>query len=245
MPINTPTLTLADNGNGTGVTATVAGSTAGSTNTLYAASWSGGFVPAAFANSGNRIGDGNIAAALANGYHWAYVLSTLAAESAISLVHGVRATSGAAGEFDQKLDGVVAKIQTLALSGYTAADVLKRKFPWNRNSPSRGIFVTPLADEFRYVLNQADDFRDSIQVTTVNPSNQDLEGGIQAHLMIRQQLVNAFLPNHGNPALAGVSVVHDVEVRPGPVFDARSFEAHFDVSIIVVIPVSRRTRGLV
>lgn len=245
MPINTPTLALADNADGSGVTATVAGSTAGSTNALYAAPWSGGFVPAAFATAWNRIGDGNIVANLAAGYHWCHVLSTLAAESAISLVRGIRATSGAAAEFDQKLDGVVAKIQTLSLSGYTSADVLKRKFPWNRNSPGAGIFVTPLSDEFRYVLNQADDFNDAIQVTTVKASNEDLVNGIPAHLMVRQQLVNSLLPNHGNPALAGVSVVHDVTVRPGPIFDARTFEAHFDVSVIVVIPASRRTRGLV
>src|SRR5687767_14210717 len=143
MPINTPTLALADNGKGTGGTTTISGATAGSTNTVYTAPWSGGLIAAAWTNRGSRSGNGTLAVSVANGYYWAYVQSTLAAESAVSTVVGFRVTSGSSSVFERCLNAIAARLQALSLSGIAASSIVVRKLPWNRNQVMPGLFVTP------------------------------------------------------------------------------------------------------
>lgn len=250
MPLNVPTLTLADNGNGTGAVATIAGATPGTTNAVYAAAWNGGFVPAAFASFGSRVGDGTVALALSNGYHWCYVLSTLAGESAISLVKGIRATSGLAAIFDQCMDAIVAKIQALSLPfPWAAAAVKKYKVPFNRNmlgdGVDAGIFVAPANERINPVLNCADDFGEGIGITVARKGNQDLTAHLSAELLCRQQLANALLPSHGEQALPGVPDIYDVQIEPGPVIDPGAFLAQYDIGSLTVRCLNRRTRGLV
>lgn len=69
-PPATPSLTVVDNGNGTGATATIAGSDAGSTERVYYGK--PGAIGATFAS---RAGDGSIVLALADGMWAAYVVS--------------------------------------------------------------------------------------------------------------------------------------------------------------------------
>lgn len=244
-----PTLTLADNADGTG-TATVAGATSGSTNALYAAPWGGGFVPSDFTPAGSRVGNGTIAIALAAGYYWCYVLSTLSGQTAISLVHGLRITDGELSIHEQCLDAAAAKIAALDMEPpWTAIKIIKQKFPWNRGvllekDELAAIWVTPLNDQIRPVLNQADDFGLGVQITAAQKTNQHLTDGLTADLLCRQQLINAFLPVAGQAALAGVAEVHDVRIEPGPVIDPAAFGAQYDVSAFVIRCFNRRTRGL-
>lgn len=250
MPLAVPTLTLADNGDDTGAVATIAGATAGTTNAVYAAPWHGGFVPAAFASYGSRSGNGTVDLALAAGYWWVYVLSTLAAESAISLVRGLRVTTGDLSIFEQCLDGVVAKLQALTLpSPWESAAIVKQKVPWNRGMVSltkdASIFVTPINEQFASVLNTADDFGAGVQVTLVRKGNQHLTDHLSAELLCRQQVANALLPSHGEQALPGVPDVYDVRIEPGPVIDAGAFLAQYDVGALVIRCLNRRSRGLV
>lgn len=247
MPLNVPTLTLADNANGTGAVATIAGSTGGTTNTVYAAAWNGGFVPAAYASFGSRVGDGTVALALSNGYHWSYVLSTLAGESAISLVKGIRATSGLAAIFDQCMDAIVAKIQSLTLpSPWLAANVKRYKVPFNRNmltdSVAAGIFVAPANERIAGAMNDADDFGLGIGVTVARKGNQDLTANLSAELLCREQIQNALLPSRGQPALAGVDDVYDVQIEPGPVIDPGAFLAQYDIGGFTARCINRRNR---
>lgn len=250
MPLAVPTLTLVDNEDDTGCVATIAGATAGTTNDVYAAPWHGGFVPAAFASYGSRSGNGAVALALAAGYWWAYVLSTLAGESAISLVGGIRVTTGDLSIFEQCLDGIVAKLQTLTLpSPWESAAVVKQKVPWNRGMVSltkdASIFVTPQSEQLTPILNTADDFGEGVQVTLVRKGNQHLTENLSAELRCRQQVANALLPAHGEQALPGVPDIYDVRIEPGPVLDAGAFQAQYDVGALVVRCLNRRSRGLV
>jgi hypothetical protein len=252
MPaVNTPTLTLADSANGTGAVATVAGSTAGSTNTIFAANWLGGFVPQAYASYGSRTGDGAVSLALAVGYWFIYCRSTMAAlDGAVSLVGGVRATSGATAIFDQCLDAIVAKIQALSLpSPWTSARVYRLKVPWTRgyitDSVKAAIWVSPLSDQFKQSTNQSDDWGLGCQVTAANVTNMDLTTGLPAHLLCRQQLVNCLLPRAGEAALAGVTEVMNVVIEPGPVLDAGGFQQNFDTGAIVARCFTRQNRTLI
>jgi hypothetical protein len=88
-PPATPTMTATDNGDGTGAVATIAGSTAGSTNRVYTVPAAGG----SWTLSGTRTGDGVVALTLAAGVYFAYVLSTSGGGSAVSTVATIRVSA--------------------------------------------------------------------------------------------------------------------------------------------------------
>src|ERR1700733_10876180 len=78
MSLTTPALTVDDNGDGSGATATIAGSA--STNTLYFAPYSGLQTTLVWYSIGSRTGDGTIDAVPMSTYgitgqYWWYVLS--------------------------------------------------------------------------------------------------------------------------------------------------------------------------
>lgn len=248
MPL-TPTITLTDNADGTGAVCAISGSTGGSTNEVFAASWAGGFVPAAFQSKGSRSGDGNVSLAMSAGYHWVYVKSTHSGDEVVSLIKGLRVTDGEAAVFDQCLDAAVAEIQALQLPAPWGSEaVAKRKFPWNRGMLAGGekalVLVTPLNDRTRQVLNQSDDFEYGIQITAAVKSNEHLTEYLSADLLCRQQLMNAFFPVAGQAALSGVSQIYNVTVESGPVIDPASFDRMYDVSAFIIRCFERRTRGI-
>lgn len=77
-----PTLTFSDAGNGTGGTATIAGSDVGTTNTIYVSLISS---PLSFASAGSRSGNGTVTLSLGAGTYIGYVVSTSGAFSSRSL----------------------------------------------------------------------------------------------------------------------------------------------------------------
>lgn len=248
--VNTPTISLTDNADGTGAVVTVAGSTSGSTNAILAAQWAGGFVGQSYASYGSRTGDGTVTLALGPGYWHVYCRSTKAAlDGAVSLVGGVRVTEGEEAVWFQCLDAIVAKLQALSLPPpWQSEPIVSRRFPWNRGTITpdikAGIFVPPLSDQYRQSTNQSDDWGLGCQVTAVQASNMGLVSGMSAHLLCRQQLVNALLPVAGQAALAGVSDVMNVIIEPGPVIDPAAFQNQYDVGAIVARCITRQARVL-
>lgn len=246
MPLATPTITLADNEDGTGAVATIAGSTAGATNTVYGADWSGGMIGAAFASLGSRVGDGAVALAVANGYHWAYVVSTKAGEDGVaSLVEGYRTTSGDPSVYEQCLDAVLAKLQAITLAGIDPANIVRRKLPWDRRITLPGIVVSPPRDSEQPVNSGQNDLAYDCLITVVRASNEDLTTNLGAHLTWRETIGDAFQPVAGQAALSGVDAVHDVQVIHGPVFDGGSFQLGEDAMQLTIRCIHRRNRGLV
>lgn len=253
MAINTPTLSLVDNADGTGAVATVGNATVGTTNTIYVADWSGGMVGATFASKGSRTGSGTISVSVLDGHHWAYVVSASGPDIAVSLVQGFRTTSGADAIYFQILEAVQAKIDALAFNSIDKLLIdsvteqittYVSKFPWNRNDMRRGIHITPTRETIERVVNSSDDFAFGVQVTVVQASNQDLTTGIEEEMELRQRLIGAFQPTPTQEPLAGVSDVFDVVIEPGPVFDPSSFLNQHDVQALLLRFKVRRQRGL-
>lgn len=235
-----PTVTVADNGDGTGGVVTIAGSTAGSSNTFYAAPWSGGFVPAAFTLQGSRVGDGSLPVALASGLYWGLVRSNVGGRIVDSLPGGFRLTSGDDSVYYRCLSAVAARLGALGLSGIAGASIIVRKTPWNRNLAVPGIFVTPSSEaHIEPATNLRDDVSYGVQLTLVRASNQELSANLATELSWREQVSRAFREN----TLAGVDEVYTVRIEPGPVIDVASFAAQYDVQTLVLRCVARETRG--
>lgn len=73
----TPTLSVVDNGDGTGAVATIVGSTAGSTNTVSTAPWSNAGNDLSWTAAPARIGDGAVSLSLPDGFYAARCASVL------------------------------------------------------------------------------------------------------------------------------------------------------------------------
>lgn len=135
-PPNTPTLALSDNADGTGAVASIAGSSAGSTNAVYTSPVPTGSGALVWSLGGTRTGDGAVPLSLNDGYYLAYCESTLAGLAAPpSDTYALRTTGGAssprsiaaAGHFATALDGVAWLIASSsnfqALVGANSPDV--------------------------------------------------------------------------------------------------------------------------
>lgn len=236
----TPTLSLSDNGDGTGAMATIAGSSLGATNTVYTAPWLGGLAAATWTSQGSRVGDGTLNLAVDVGAYWAYVQSTLAGESAVSAVVGFHATSGNESVWERCLAAVAAKLQGLSLSGIAPSSIVVRKLPWNRNQIMPGLFVTPTQETLSPATNLRDDVGYGVQLTLVRASNQELTESLSTELSWREQISRAFRES----ALAGVDEVFTVRIEPGPIVDPASFAAQYDVQTLVVRCMAREIRGV-
>ena len=235
-----PTITAADNRDGTGAVVSITGGDAGSTHTLYAASWSGGLKAASFASVGSRTGNGLVTVA-GLGYRWLYCVAEAAGAYALSSMIGYRATSGDDDLFSQCLDAVTDKLKAMSFEGITSDKIAKQKLPWNFEKISEGIFVSPVAEKFGTEFNNAYDIGYGVQITTFAASNASLTGNLSRHLMWRQQIRDAF-HNQPLPGLAEVGYIAKVE--PGPVIDIGAWKDQFDAGVWVVRPISREHHGI-
>jgi len=234
----TATLAVIDNEDGT-ATATVGGSTSG-TNTLYVARWRAGLIGVAWASAGTRTGDGTITATLSPGLYWGYVANA----GGSARVVGFRVTDGESPLYQQILDAVADKVGALSLSGLVSSEVFVRKLPWNKNSVEPGIHITPTRETIEQVVTSHDDFGYGVQVTIVQPSNQNLTKNLETELDWRRSLIQAFQPTHVQLPLPGVGEVFDVRVEPGPVIDPSTFLLQHDVQAVLLRFFTREVRGL-
>lgn len=120
-----PTLTVADNANGT-ATATIASGGAGAVNTVYSQKIDPSFATAAWVNSGNRTGNGTVPLTFSNGCYFGQVRTDggLVSEA---IYFGV--TDGTKSLYQQILEAVQARILLLDLSGVLDANVVIREWP--------------------------------------------------------------------------------------------------------------------
>jgi hypothetical protein len=228
------TLSIVDNADGTGATATIADS-AGAQNSVFAARWDGGFTAAEWVLSGTRVGDGTVTLD-SLGYHWAYLLSG----SDLTSILNYRATSGDAAIWDQLLDAVVTKLKAMSLTGITTANIDKQKLPWNLERITEGVYVSPVRETSSEANNIKDDVRYGVQITMFSASNKDLTTNLDRLLLWRQEISWAFR----SQAMPGMlAQVFDVTLEPGPVIDIGAWKEQFDASTLVLRCRSRESRG--
>lgn len=237
----TLTLSVTDNGDDTGATATIAGATG--TVTVYAASWSGGIASTSFTSVGSRSGNGTVTLDLAAGYWWVYA----ATANYISPMVGVLVTTGEDAMFYRILVAVKERIQALSLSGLDADHVIVQKFPFNKKSNAAlvdrlttGIFVNPTRETLTFKTNRTDDYGYGVQVTYFTTSNRDLTSHLNRTLTWRDTLWKANIFQH----LPGFTEGFNCTPEPGPVFDAGVFAENMDAGSLVLRFFSREARGI-
>src|SRR5262245_10565380 len=113
------TVTITDNQNGTGATATIAGQDAGQTVTVFVSPFEVGTSPLAWTSAGSRVGNGTVSLPVQPAYYYAYALGVVSGVAAVSVPVYFLASIAPRAVLDRYLDAIQAKIQTLTLSGLT------------------------------------------------------------------------------------------------------------------------------
>lgn len=240
MPI---TLTITDSEDGTGI-ATIAGSTG--TNNLYQATWSGTMgVDISWTLAGTRSGDGTIALTGTGLYIWR--LDNQGAPSAF--IYQSITDADADGIVQQLLDYVGTTVQSLALSGISSVNVIKRWIPRAlRQAEARSlpkVIVCPW-DRFSFpgVLTGKDDIGVPIIVVFIAALNQDNDADIDRNNTWLWRTLSAFRFQ----APGGVSAsfgCYNCVPEAGPILDSNWFDKNLYVSSLAFRFITRTPRGLI
>lgn len=261
MAVNVPTLSFADDNDGTGGTLTVANSTVGATNTAYVqqldATWYGN---EGWVSKGSRTSDGTIDISCLPGVFLCYVLSTLGAESNVSVPLMFRASDALESIYFQCLEAAQLRIRLLELEDIQESNVTAWKMPLLR---AVGTAVTKAA-EFPVVIlstmdaetlnnddgtNARDVIGYPVGVVIVSklqgeyarkPEYDHLWTGQDRHLKWRERIRRAFI----NQRLPGVSSVYRCVVEPRVPQIAGLLTDGLEGSAMVLRFFARETRGL-
>lgn len=249
----TPTLTIADNGNNTGATATIASGSSGAANVVYAMSADANLGTGTWANSGSRTGNGTASlSSLAAGRYWGYLESTLNSQEVATAPIYFVVTTGDEAIYKQILDTVRTRIIATALSGIADASILVRKVNTHRGigtqeaSPAivyPAIVLSPFGAEVTPATagtNERDDIGYAVMVGIVDADEQTLEENMNRNLLWRQQIRQAF----HNQRLAGVDEVLRCTAEPRDVTRFSDWVAGKYVSLLVLRFTARETRGI-
>jgi hypothetical protein len=213
-------LTIADNLDGTGGVATVAGSGGADTNTLYRAGWTGQSGTLAWTLVGARTGDGTIAIAASAGH---YLFRLANSDGDVAVVYQPLTNAAAKAILDAALDAVVLRIRGLNLSGISSGQISKRWLP--RVTPADAfpmIHVTPFGGEtFPGVMTATDDTGLPIATTIVDGQNQDPTANLSRNAFWRETILAALRYQR----LAGVPAAYILVPEPGTIVNPAIFDA--------------------
>lgn len=154
-----PTLVVTDHKDGSGATATISGSAAGSANVVNVALWTGANGSLSFVNAGNRTGDGDVTLSLTNGQRVAFVTSTVGALSSESNEYVFTSTGGSnpgsmTGRVDSRLDTILNRIVDRLVKKVDGLSIdlcfltLHPDDPIGANPGDRFVTVSPLGGRF-------------------------------------------------------------------------------------------------
>lgn len=255
--VATPTLTVADQADGTGATATVADGDAESDHTIFTMAFDGALGTGTWTNSGDREGDGTVDLSLTAGHYFAYCLAEddkdSPTESAISTVVYFVVTTGDESTHYQILVAVQAVIQSLTLAGLDNDSVVVKKLPLERAfDPETAnpvvalpcVLITPVREIMPPTagVTSFDDVLYGVLVTTVGKDNQEktLAADIDTFTLWRQRIAMAFR----SQGLSAVATVYNAVVEPADVVIPSAWHANLFASALLIRFTSRETRGL-
>lgn len=252
MP-NTPTITVADNADGTGGVITVTGSSGGSANQVFTNSPRTGLWIA----GNSRVGDGTIAVPVNAGYYWIYVLSTLAGQSTISNVLRTAFTLSLTAVRAQIHTAVVAGLQDIVNAGKLPgiADPTRVLSFWgvpDWRQIDLGSLPCVLAigsgkDPAMHGTNIMDDYGHPVLIDYVDGAGDDFTmtpGGIFD--LARERIKKFFIRQRLTAVtLGGFPVHYDTSFEPGPIVDFRPKPSfRFAVSEFTLRFTTREARGI-
>lgn len=227
--------TTADNADGTGLTATIAGGLVGDAHSLAAYSFSGAVGNLSLAATGTRSGNGTIALALAVGTYL-FVLTTNGAVTAAPQF--ASATSGDPSYQEEIQLLVLAKIQSLPLTGLLAAEMTNGKQPLPETlTDDKGVLVSTLAEVIERKYNSHDDVGYGVLITCfIKNSQNNNTANLGSHLSWREIIRRAF-----NQTPTNVPIVHprlvSLTIEPAApwIFNPEAFlKHHLDAASLVL-----------
>ena len=241
-------VTWADDADGTGLTATIAGGGGSETHTAYYCPISGDI------NDGSdwvsvtpAVGDGAIDVDCETGHFFVYVSSSSAG---LSSVVYMTATSGTTSVHYRCLTSIQARIQLLELTGVDSDSVVIRKLNSTRGTDDGSglafplVVISPLGAETisqNMGTNKRDDVGYPTLVSFLSADNQDLVTNQERYLKWREDVSRAFREQR----LPNVGEVYKSVVQPGPIASPQAFwDAGLYHGSIVIRSLSRETRGI-
>lgn len=248
MPLETPTLTVADNENSTGVVATVASGNASATNTLYRTNVSGELEAATWTSSGSRTGNGTISVSLTvEGYYFWYVSSTLSGETTVSNLVYEPITDGTDAVLTRCIAAVVSRLQLLTLSGISSSNIVSIADITNTagvvNSPCVLVAREPVPHQYKGGVNDRDDIGYPIQVLFCESDCLGSQSDVARWDKWREQAERSFR-NQRLPGVTESQLASDIE--PLKILDPAFRPPIYDkvVSGFTIRVNTREVRGL-
>ena len=237
MPV---TLAIADNADGTGGTATVAGSNVASTNTLYKATWNGQTGALTWTSVGSRTGDGTIAITSGTGFFLFRLDSLLSGTTTVVAVYQPLTDVTTQAMLYRALAAIKTRIDGLSLSGSPTVSIrwLPRAKPGD-TFPM--IHITPVGGEsFPGVLTATDDIGLPVAVTIVDNQNQDPTANLNRNALWREKILSALRFQR----LAGVAEGYILNPDPGMIVNPGMFDSqNLFFSPLFFRLLTRTTRG--
>lgn len=239
-------LTIADAGDGTGGTATVAGTGGAASVSLYRAAFTGEMGAQSWTLAGTRTGDGTIALASPSPVPLGFWLwradSVLAGVTSVASAYQ-NLTDATKAFQAQVLDAVAVRIRSLGLAGLDSVNVRRKWTP--RKVPAQSgsaVFVCPGEGEgFPEVMTGTDDTDLPVAVHIITPIGDDETADLDRVSLWRQKILRAV----ANQRLDGVPQVLKAVPYTARIFDQAAFtQAKHAVGSIGFRFRLRWTRGL-
>lgn len=240
------TITVADNGDGSGAVFTVAGSQPGSANVVWVSRFQGSNAERPFQSAGTRSGDGTVAWGGEIGCYLATVISTSAGAAAASEPIAFCVTDGTLSLYERVLEAVREFVLALALPG-VASDPAKHrvckigaKLQELLRTGEEAVYYIPAAESFEYSDNAYATVSLPVNVVLISKSGSTLRGGLRELLLAREDCHLSF---DASP-LPDVPEIHTVDVQPGAVIDPGNWAQGYDVSVMTFIAKSEQVDGI-
>ena len=250
-----PTLAISDGAAGTGGTATVTGSTVGTTNTLYSQTVDGSIGSATWTGRGSRTGDGSITISItsATTYYWWKLVSTDGSDTETSNLVYQPLTSGTESIHYRLMLAIQSRLQSLTFAAMTSpagsigsADIVVKKIAIDREShiPDKPCIIIAPVNRERINHAGGTNLRDEVSypvgVVIVAADNQQLTTNHAVFLKWREQIVRAlesFRPT-------AVTEINRVTVDPEAIFPTPQWLKNLVASAVVAQGLAWQTRGL-
>lgn len=248
LPPSTPTLSIVDNGDDTGATATLADGDSDATHTVYTRRVDGEFNTGTWTSSGSRTGNGTVAlSSLVAGYYWGYATAVSPDNGEVATAaQFFQVTTGADAVHFRCLEAAQAKVITLGLAGLADDSVIVRKFPIDQGLGADGValpavILSPRRErEANTGGNDLDDIEYPVEVSILKADNQSVTSAIDTYTKWREQIYRAFRWQR----LPGVNEVYTCKVEPGTSIVPSAWQNNLLASVLTLRFTSREVRGI-